>query len=437
MRLPDSLAQLIDYGIIEEVVRPLMSGKEAQVYLVRSEGEIRVAKVYKEAQSRTFKHRSEYTEGRKTRNSRDKRAINKRTRHGRVKDEAAWRSTEVDMIYRLRDAGVRVPEPHQFVDGVLIMELLQDADGQPAPRLGDLTLEPAEAHAIYDRLISEVVRMLCAGVVHGDLSEYNVLMAADGPAVIDFPQSVDPAGNQGGRRLLLRDVENLHRFLQRHAPGATRFPYAEEMWELYQSNRLEPGTKLTGGYKPPTEKTDMKDVLDLVADAREEERERREARGEEWPPETETRIDAGLQVKSESEPGPKPLRRVVDLRPPAAKRRAPSNKRGAARKKGAARRSPANPEDDASAKEGTRKKSSRRRRRPRKTDPTREATSNQEFPKPHDAAPNKSDATSGQSPTEPKKRARRRRRRRRPAAKRADDAKTPKKDGTDSLKATE
>jgi RIO kinase 1 len=420
MRLPDSLTTLIDYGIIEEVVRPLMSGKEAQVYLVRSEGEIRVAKVYKEAQSRTFKHRSVYTEGRKTRNSRDQRAINKRTRHGRAKDEAAWRSTEVDMIYRLRDAGVRVPEPHQFIDGVLIMELLQDADGQPAPRLGDLTLEPAEAQAIYDILISEVVRMLCAGVVHGDLSEFNVLMAADGPAVIDFPQSIDPAGNQNGRRLLLRDVENLHRFLARHAPEARRFPYAEEMWELYQSNRLEPGTKLTGGYKPPAEKTDTKDVLDLIADAREEEHDRREARGEELPPEptstgslapeTETRTDARLKAKTESKPGPKPLRRVVDLRPPAPKRHVPS------KKKAAARRRSAKPEDDAAPKKATRKKSSRRRRRARKADPTSEATPKRESPKPRDAAPKKSDTTSGQSPTTPKKRARRRRRR--PAAKR-------------------
>jgi len=410
MRLPDSLATLIDYGIIQEVVRPLMSGKEAQVYLVVSEGELRVAKVYKEAQSRTFKHRSEYTEGRKTRNSRDQRAINKRSRHGRAQDEATWRSTEVDMIYRLRDAGVRVPEPHQFIDGVLVMELLQDAHGQPAPRLGDLTLEPAEAQAIYDELIAEVVKMLCAGVVHGDLSEFNVLMTADGPVLIDFPQSVDPAGNQNARRLLLRDVDNLHRFLSRHAPHARLPAYAQEMWELYQGNRLEPTTKLTGGYKAPKGKTDTKDVLDLIADAREEERGRREARGEELPSEPAS-AEASMP-KPGPGPGPKPLRTVVDLTQDAPTRRTPHHRK----KKAAARRRSAKPADEAAPKKAAKKKSSRRRRRPRKTEPGTEAQSTGEKRKVREAAPKKREATTGQSPGAPKKRARRRRRR--PAAKR-------------------
>ncbi len=153
MRMPDSLAVLMDFGIVQDVVRPLMSGKEAQIYLVVSEGQERVAKVYKEAQQRTFKHRAEYTEGRKTRNSRDQRAINKRSRHGRKQDEAAWRTAEVDMIYSLRDAGVRVPEPFHFVEGVLVMELIKDAEGNPAPRLGDVSLGPLEAVAVYDALI--------------------------------------------------------------------------------------------------------------------------------------------------------------------------------------------------------------------------------------------------------------------------------------------
>jgi len=299
MRMPDSLARLVDYGILEDVIRPLMSGKEAQIYLVHSEGEERVAKVYKEAQGRSFKHRAAYTEGRKTRNSRDQRAMAKRSRHGREQDEAAWRSTEVDMIYRLRDAGVRVPEPYQFVEGVLVMELVQDEAGDPAPRLGDISIEPAQAVEIYQDLIGQVVRMLCAGVVHGDLSEFNVLMGRAGPTVIDFPQAVDPAGNANARRLLLRDVENLHRFVARLAPGTRRPRYAEEMWQRYESNRLEPTTKLAGDYRPPTAKTDTREVLQLIDEAGEEEMARRsprEADGEEF-----------------DDLAPQPFRKVVDF----------------------------------------------------------------------------------------------------------------------------
>jgi len=279
MRIPDSLASLFDYGILDEVVRPLMSGKEAQVFLVASRGELRVAKVYKEAQNRTFKHRATYTEGRKVRNSRDQRAIDKRSKHGRAQDEAAWRSTEVDTIRRLHAGGVRVPTPDHFIDGVLIMEFIADADGNPAPRLGDVTFEPAEAQAVYERLIREVVRMLCAGVVHGDLSEFNVLVGADGPVIIDFPQSVDTAHNTNARTLLLRDVENLHRFLARFVPGARRLPYAEEMWSLYQQNALTPDTRLGGRFAARERRVDMSGVLDLIQDANRDERKRREALG--------------------------------------------------------------------------------------------------------------------------------------------------------------
>ena len=225
MRIPDSLASLVDYGIIDEALRPLMSGKEAQVYLVMAGGRECVAKVYKDAQSRTFKHRSTYTEGRKVRNSRDQRAMGKGSRHGRAQEEAAWRSAEVEMIYRLSDANVRVPRPHNFVDGVLVMELITDADGLPAPRLGDLTmLSASEATAIFEQLLAEVVRMLCAGVVHGDLSDFNVLMGAEGPVIIDFPQAVDASSNPNARKLLVRDVENLHRFRARFAPEQEALP---------------------------------------------------------------------------------------------------------------------------------------------------------------------------------------------------------------------
>jgi len=299
MRTPENLETLVDHGIIQEVVRPLMSGKEAQIYLVVAGGEECVAKVYKEAIQRSFKHRVEYTEGRRATNSRDRRAMDKRTRYGRKQDEAAWRSTEVDMIFRLRDAGVRVPEPINFVDGVLVMELVKDAEGNPAPRLGDLSFEASEAREIYQELIREAVRMLCAGVIHGDLSEFNVLMGANGPVLIDFPQSVDSAHNQSARKLLLRDVENLHRFVAGFAPEQPRLPYAEEMWALYESNRLRPDTKLRGDYQAPEGIANTEEVLALIDDAKLDEQARREARG----------VDKPLEGVG----APKPLRKVRDF----------------------------------------------------------------------------------------------------------------------------
>ena len=279
MRTPEALLSLVDYGIIEEVLRPLMSGKEAQIYLVISGGEQRVAKVYKEAQQRNFKNRAEYTEGRKTRNSRDQRAMGKHSRHGKAQDEAAWRSAEVDAIYRLQAAGVRVPVPYNFIDGVLVMELVKDGDGQPAPRLGDLSFEPAMAKRVFDHLLAEVVRMLCAGVVHGDLSDFNVLMGADGPVVIDFPQAVDPASNQSARKLLIRDVDNLHNFLARFVRGGRPPPFAQEMWDLYQQNLLTPETQLKGRHVASQRPTNTADVLALIGEANRDEQRRRAAAG--------------------------------------------------------------------------------------------------------------------------------------------------------------
>jgi RIO kinase 1 len=279
MRIPDTLASLHDQGIISEVLRPLMSGKEAQIYLVSTSSGLAVAKIYKEANNRSFRQRAAYTEGRKVRNSRDQRAMAKRTKYGREQEEAGWSCTEVDMIHRLHAGGVRVPVPHFFVDGVLVMELVTDADGNPAPRLGDVSFEPEVAKRIYDRLIREVVRMLCVGVVHGDMSDFNVLVGADGPVIIDFPQSVDTAHNTNARQLLLRDVDNLHRFLKRWVPNAPRLPYAEEMWDLHQNNSLTPNTPLTGRYNVARRHVNVDNVLGLIDDANRDERRRREAAG--------------------------------------------------------------------------------------------------------------------------------------------------------------
>lgn len=250
MRVPEGLNSLVDAGIIEEVLRPLLSGKEAEVFLVMAGGRECVAKVYKHAHLRSFKNRADYTEGRSGRNSRDRRAIAKRSRYGRERDEEAWRSAEVDAIHKLWAAGVRVPEPYNYMDGVLVMELVQSASGGPAPRLGELVLSPARAQEVFDLMLQEVVKMLCAGVVHADLSDFNILMSDTGPVIIDFPQAVDPASNGAAKRLLARDVDNLQRFLARFVPGRRR-PYAEELWALYESGQLTAETRLRGEVEAP------------------------------------------------------------------------------------------------------------------------------------------------------------------------------------------
>jgi RIO kinase 1 len=275
MRTPQGLESLLDQGVIDRVVRPLMSGKEAQVYLVESEGEERVAKVYKDAAHRSFKHRADYTEGRRGRNSRDQRAIAKGSKHGKAEEELAWRSAEVDMIYRLQAAGVRVPVPYHFLDGVLVMELVKDADANPAPRLAEVTMDAAAAHVVFDRLLREVVKMLCVGVVHGDLSDFNVLMSADGPVIIDFPQSLDAAGNQNAREILLRDVENLQRFLSEHDPTERPTKHGAEMWEKYARGELRPDSVLTGVHHGSEVRVDLLGVIEeLRADERDEQRRR-------------------------------------------------------------------------------------------------------------------------------------------------------------------
>lgn len=317
MRIPEGLASLVDYGIIERVLRPLMSGKEAQIYLVHSGGEERVAKVYKEAQKRSFKQRAEYTEGRKVRNSRDQRAMSRGSRYGRSQDEAAWRATEVEVIYRLQAAGVRVPVPHHFIDGVLVMELIKDEDGLPAPRLGDLSeLSRDEARGIFDELLAHVVRMLAAGVVHGDLSDFNVLMSADGPVVIDFPQAIDASSNQNARKLLIRDVDNLHRFLERFTGAGKRPPFAQEMWELFERGNLTADAKLTGRHRASERKADVKDVLGLIGDAERDERRKREALGQRMP---DGRAREAEPVEQAPAASPRVGRRtMIEIAPPKA-----------------------------------------------------------------------------------------------------------------------
>jgi RIO kinase 1 len=270
---------LIDLGIIEDVIRPLQAGKEAQIYLVTSRGELRVAKVYKEANQRSFKHRSAYTEGRRVQNSRQQRAMDKASSYGRKEIETAWRNAEVDCLHLLFDAGVRVPTPYDFVDGVLIMELIHDGDGRPAPRLVDLSFRPKEAEKLLERLIQQVVRMLCAGVIHADLSDFNILVDPKGPVIIDFPQAVDPARNQQAKRLLLRDVKNLTNFLGRFAPHLRKRQYGKEMWALYERNALNPETRLTGRFKRSSRNADTHSLIEQIQDEAREFAERQEAQG--------------------------------------------------------------------------------------------------------------------------------------------------------------
>ena len=277
MKTPAGLAALLDQGLIERVVRPLMSGKEAQVDLVISDGEERVAKVYKEAQHRSFKHRTDYTEGRAAKSSRDARAISKGSKHGKAQDEAAWRSAEVDTLYRLRDAGVRVPTPHHFLSGVLVMELVKDAHGRPAPRLGEIDLTREAGEGIFHQLVREVVKMLCAGVIHADLSEFNVLLGAEGPVIIDFPQSFSAASNPNAQKILVRDVANLNRFLARFGPTERPLRHAMEMWALYARGELTPDTPLTGRYAPADSRVDLRALLEEMAEDERDEMRRRAA----------------------------------------------------------------------------------------------------------------------------------------------------------------
>ncbi|MDP2828379.1 MAG: PA4780 family RIO1-like protein kinase [Sulfuricellaceae bacterium] len=274
MKIPKRLQPLVEDGLVDEVIRQLMSGKEAMVFVVRCGEEVRCAKVYKEANKRSFRQSTDYTEGRKVKSSRKARAIEKGSKYGRQAQEEAWQSAEVDALYRLAHAGVRVPTPHNFHEGVLLMELVTDDNGNAAPRLNDLVLDENQAREYHHALITQVVRMLCAGVVHGDLSEFNILVGSDGPVIIDLPQAVDAAGNNHASSMLERDVTNLANYFGQFAPELKHTQYGKEIWSIYEKGELTTDVKLTGRFERSLKPADLRGVLREINDVRKEEEAR-------------------------------------------------------------------------------------------------------------------------------------------------------------------
>ena len=270
MKTPTGLQPLVDDGVIDEVVRPLKSGKEASVYVVRTGDDVLCAKVYKDMAQRSFQARVQYQEGRKVRGSRQARAIGKASKFGRREQETAWKNAEVDALYQLAAAGVCVPAPRGYFHGVLLMSLVTDEAGRSAPRLGEVELTSAQARDYHARLVADVVRMLCVDVIHGDLSEYNVLVAPDGPVIIDFPQVVSASGNNAARAMLLRDVHNIRDSLARFAPELAATHFGEEMWALFENGELRPDSELTGAFVFDDSTPDVGAVLMSIEDARQE-----------------------------------------------------------------------------------------------------------------------------------------------------------------------
>lgn len=275
MKIPKRLAPLLEEGLIDEVVGQLMSGKEATIYVVRSGESTRCAKVYKDAKQRSFRQASSYRDGRSVKNSRQARAMEKGTRYGRQMQEELWQNAEVDALFLLANAGVRVPQPYICMDGVLLMELIVDANGDVAPRLNDVDLSEERALELHEQLLNQVVRMLCAGVIHGDLSEYNILLAPDGPVIIDLPQAVNAAGNNEAPAMLERDVDNLAAYFGRFAPQLLSASYGKEIWRLFEAGALHVDVKLTGRVEADTRPVDLESVMQELEDTRLEEDARR------------------------------------------------------------------------------------------------------------------------------------------------------------------
>lgn len=278
MKTPIRLTTLVEEGLVDEVIGQLMSGKEATVYIVRCGEHIRCAKVYKDANQRSFRKAASYQEGRKVKNSRQARAMEKGSRYGRQMQEEVWQNAEVDALYRLAAAGVRVPQPHICFEGVLLMDLVTDADGNVAPRLNDVALSEDVALEYHALLVNQVVRMLCAGIIHGDLSEYNILVAADGPVIIDLPQAIDAAANSMSAEMLERDVINLRSYFSAFAPSLKDSQYGKEIWGLYESGALHPEQVLTGQVVLDEHLADVDAVLLQVEEAIKEDEIRRMCR---------------------------------------------------------------------------------------------------------------------------------------------------------------
>jgi RIO kinase 1 len=275
MKVPERIEPLIEEGLVDSVLRQLMSGKEATVFVVQCGEEIRCAKIYKEANKRSFRQAVVYTEGRKVKNSRRARAMDKGSRFGRKAREESWQSTEADALHRLAAAGVRVPKPYHFYAGVLLMDLVTDADGNAALRLNDMSFTAEEARTLYHALMMEVVRMLCVGIIHGDLSEYNILLGAEGPVIIDLPQAVNAAGNNQAASLLERDVANLTNYFGQFAPDLLDTDYGKEIWALYKAGALHPNVVLTGCYEHDSTQVDLNSVVREIDDARADDAARR------------------------------------------------------------------------------------------------------------------------------------------------------------------
>jgi len=277
MKIPNRIQPLVDDGLIDDVLQRLKSGKEADVYTVLCGGKVQCAKVYKEATQRSFKQAVQYQEGRKTRNSRNARAMQKGTKFGRKQQEESWQTAEVDALFRLANAGVRVPQPYLCIDGVLLMELVTDANGSVAPRLSDVSLSEEQAVTDFHIMIRNIVRMLCAGIVHGDLSEFNVLLDDQGPVIIDLPQAVDAAANNHAESMFERDVDNITSYYGQFAPQLLKTRYAKEIWLLYEDGKLTPETPLTGEFVEEERMVDMDSLMDEIITAEDEYYERQRA----------------------------------------------------------------------------------------------------------------------------------------------------------------